>query len=158
MDIHLIDVEEQPVAGVRQHVRLAELTTVLDSAFPKVLDAIRQAGAVPAGAPYARYFGTPSDTVDVEVGFPVAEPFAASGDVVVSTLPAARAAEAVHTGSYDRLPETYRRLETWIAEHDLQALDESWEVYEAGPDSDPDPATWRTRVLFPVSGPQVAQS
>jgi effector-binding domain-containing protein len=158
MDIHLIDVQEQPVAGVRQRVRMDEITTVFDTAFPKVLAAIQQAGAVPAGAPYARYFGTPSDTVDVEVGFPVTQAFTASGDVVVGTLPAARAAEAIHTGSYDTLRETYELLQAWITEHDLQVLDESWEIYEAGPDSDPDPATWRTRVLFPVSGPQVAQS
>ncbi|TRW42891.1 GyrI-like domain-containing protein [Georgenia yuyongxinii] len=158
MDIHLIDVQEQPVAGVRQRVRMDEITTVFDTAYPKVLGAIQQAGGVPAGAPYARYFGMPSDTVDVEVGFPVTEPFTASGDVIGSTLPAARAAEAVHTGAYDTLPETYKVLEAWIAEHNLQVLDESWEIYEAGPDSDPDPATWRTRVVFPVSGPQVERS
>ena len=37
----------------------------------------------------------------------------------------------------------------------LAVLDQSWEIYEAGPESDPDPATWRTRVIFPVTGPQV---
>ncbi len=154
-EIHMIELLEQPVAGVRQQVRMEDLKNLFDTAFEQVLEAIQAAGAAPAGAPYARYFGRPTETVEVEIGFPVLEPFAASGDIVVSTLPAARAAEAIHTGSYDTLAETYRAIERWIAEHELQMLDESWEIYEAGPESDPDPATWRTRILFPVSGPQV---
>ncbi|GAA1636131.1 GyrI-like domain-containing protein [Georgenia ruanii] len=154
-DIHLIDLQEQPVVGVRQRVRMEDIKNLFDTAFEKVLEGIRAAGAAPAGAPYARYFGRPEETVDVEIGFPVQEPFPATGDLVVSTLPAARAAEVIHAGPYDTLPDTYRAMEQWIAEHQLQMLEESWEIYEAGPVSDPDPATWRTRILFPVSGPQV---
>lgn len=154
-DIHLIELPEQAVAGVRQRIRMDEITTIFDTRFQEVLQALQSAGVAPAGAPYARYHGDVGETVDVEIGFPVAEPFSGSGDVQGETLPAARAVETIHEGAYDRLRETYEAVQRWMAEHDLQPLDQSWEIYEAGPESDPDPETWRTRVVFPVSGPQV---
>jgi effector-binding domain-containing protein len=154
-DIHLIELQEQSVAGVRQRIRMDEITTIFDTRFQEVLQALRSAGVAPAGAPYARYHGEVGETVDVEVGFPVEQPFAGSGDVVGETLPAVRAVEAVHEGAYDSLKNTYEAVERWMGERDLKPLDQSWEIYEAGPESDPDPATWRTRVVFPVTGPQV---
>lgn len=152
-EVHLIDVLEQPVAGVRQRVRMDELTGVFDTRFQEVLAALHTAGRHPAGAPYARYRGEPTDTIDVEIGFPVDGPFTVTGDVVPGTLPAVRAAEAVHVGSYDGLPATYDEMFAWISEHGLNAMDEMWEVYESGMESDPDPATWRTRIVWPVTGP-----
>ncbi|PRZ03205.1 hypothetical protein BCE75_11417 [Isoptericola sp. CG 20/1183] len=37
----------------------------------------------------------------------------------------------------------------------LHPLGQSWELYESGPDSDPRPATWRTRVVVAVTGPEI---
>ncbi|WP_164737157.1 GyrI-like domain-containing protein [Georgenia sp. SYP-B2076] len=157
-EIRIIELEEQVTAGVRQIARMDDLTTLFDAKFAEVAQALQASGVTPAGAPYARYRGRPSETVDVEIGFPVAEAFAATGDLVVDALPAVRAVETFHVGSYDKLHETYERVDSWIAEHQLQTLEDMWEVYESGPESDPDPATWRTRILLPLTGPQVEKA
>jgi effector-binding domain-containing protein len=163
-EIRLIEWLEQPTVGVRQVVRWNDLPAVFGRAVPAVATALQRAGRAPAGAPYARYRGRLTDAVDVEVGFPVVEPvpaddvvidLPAGSDVVVDRLPGVRAAESVHTGAYDGLHATYARMESWVAEHHLDVLDQSWEIYEAGPESDPDPATWRTRIVMPVTGPAV---
>lgn len=154
-EIRIIDEPEQTIAGVRQRARMDQLPDIFDMTFQQVAAALMAAGVTPAGAPYARYRGTPTDTVDVEIGFPVAAPFPSTGELVVSSLPAVRAVETVHVGSYASLKDAYRRVEAFIAERGLSRLDQSWEFYDAGPDSDPDPATWRTRVVFPLTGPQV---
>ncbi|WNB86957.1 GyrI-like domain-containing protein [Cellulomonas sp. ATA003] len=162
-EIRLIERLEQPTLGVRQVVRWDEIGDVFGRVIPAVAQALQHLGAVPAGAPYARYRGHFDDSVDLEVGFPVVEPVdvgavvvdLSPGEVVADPLPAVRAAESVHTGAYDGLRETYTRMEAWVAEHHLDTLDQSWEIYESGPESDPDPATWRTRVLLPVTGPAV---
>ncbi|MET3368384.1 UNVERIFIED_CONTAM: hypothetical protein ABIE34_001624 [Jeotgalibacillus campisalis] len=39
------------------------------------------------GPPFAMYHGMPTDTVDVEAGFPVTPDFSAAGDVVNGRLP-----------------------------------------------------------------------
>lgn len=157
-EIRLIDVEEQPTVGLRREVRTEALADFLTTAFTTVMEALSDAGGQPDGAPFALFRGTPSDVVDVEAGFPVAAPITLPGEFASGTLPAARAVEAVHMGSYETLPQTYAEIEGYIAEHDLRPLGDMWERYESGPDSDPDPANWRTRVLWPVSGPQVARS
>ncbi len=160
-EVGLVECQEQPVVGLRQVVPMDRLPEVFGRALPVVVDAVRRAGLVLAGPPYARYRGTPTETVDVEVGLPVeSHPGAdvldieapAGSRVTDEPLPAVRAAETVHAGAYDDLGRTYARVADWVHQHGLEALDESWELYESGPDSDPDPATWRTRVLVAVSG------
>lgn len=157
-EIRIIELQEQATAGVRQIARMDELTTLFDSKFAEVAEALQASRVTPAGAPYARYRGRPTDTVDVEIGFPVTEAFPPTGGLVVDALPAVRAVETFHVGSYDKLRETYQRIESWVAEHELQTLEESWEIYESGPESDPDPTTWRTRILWPLTGPQVEKA
>lgn len=163
-EIRLIECQEQPTVGVRQVVRADDLPALFDRAVPAVAEALQRTDTHPAGPPYARYRGRMRGGFDVEVGFPVTEPARLTGlrieappgsQPVADTLPAVRAAETVHTGAYDGLPDTYARLEAWVEEHDLQPLNESWEFYESGPASDPDPGTWRTRILMAVTGPAV---
>lgn len=154
----IIEETEQPTTGIRRRVRTGELPAFFDDVFHEVFDALKDAGVEPSGAPFARYRGAVGETVDVEAGFPVAEPVPVSGELVAGALPAARAVEAVHTGPYDTMRTTYEAIEAWLAEQGLTALDDMWEIYESGPESDPDPATWRTRIVWPVTGPQVART
>jgi effector-binding domain-containing protein len=154
VEVTIIDHEEQPTVGIRREIRVDQMQEFFAEIFDDVIRALRDAHVDPQGAPFARYRGRPAETVDIEAGFPVAEPFAGSGELVAGTLPAGRAAEAVHVGPYETLRETYAALEAWLGEHGLHAGDEMWERYDSGPASDPDPATWRTRVVWPVSGPE----
>jgi len=153
--ISLIDVEERPTVGVRRQVRMSELTDFFAEVFDTVAAEVERAGARIAGAPFARYRGVPTDVADVEAGFPLTEPWSGGGDLVAGSLPATRAIEAVHQGSYEALPEAYTQIERWAVEHDVRTQGDVWELYEAGPQSDPDPATWRTRIVWPVARPEV---
>ncbi|WP_162458365.1 GyrI-like domain-containing protein [Pseudactinotalea terrae] len=151
-EIHLTEVLEQPVAAVRRRVRMEELQDTMGAAFEQVLAALEESGTRTAGAPYARYRGVSADLVDVEIGFPVESPFAGAGDVVGEVLPAARVVEAVHAGGYDALRSTYEEIERWMREKGVTPSEEMWEFYESGLQSDPDPANWRTRIVWPVTG------
>lgn len=155
-EISLIDVEERPTVAVRRQVRMEELPDFFARVFDEVAAQVEQAGAHLGGAPFARYRGSPGEVVDVEAGFPLTAPWPGGGDLVAGSLPAARAVEAVHRGSYETMRETYLEIERWVAEHELHVQQDCWELYEAGPSSDPDPATWRTRIVWPVEHPRVA--
>lgn len=155
MEISLIDVEERPTVGVRRTVRMAELSEFLSEAFDVVAAEVGRTGARLAGAPYARYRGMPSEVVDVEAGFPLTEPWRHGGDLVAGSLPAARVIEAVHHGGYEELRGAYTAIEAWAVEHRVGTQDDMWELYEAGPQSDPDPQTWRTRIVWPIEHPAV---
>jgi effector-binding domain-containing protein len=146
----ILDLPEQHTVGIRRTVRMDALVEFFDSVYGQVFAAMQEAGVAPTGAPFARYRGEIGETADIEGGFPVAEPFPASGELVAGSLPAGRAVEAVHVGPYDTLVATYAELEGWLADQGLRAGSELWEVYDSGPASDPDPATWRTRLVQPV--------
>lgn len=155
MQISLINVEERPTVGVRRQVRMDALPAFFDEVFESVAAQVEQAGARIAGAPFARYRGVPTDVADIEAGFPLTEPYTGGGDLVTDVLPAARAIEAVHQGGYETLARTYEQIERWAEEHGVRTQDDMWELYEAGPASDPDPETWRTRIVWPVAPAEV---
>lgn len=150
-DIHVVDVVEQPTAGVRGSVPMAELSEFFARAFHDTTAALEAQGVHPVGPPYGRYRGAPGAVVDVEAGFPVAAPVAATGTVVPGRLPGGRAVQTVHVGPYDTMARTYAEIEAFVADHDLARSATVWETYLSDPDTEPDPATWRTRITWPLA-------
>ena len=67
----MIKTSEQPTAVVRERVPMANLTEFFGRAFGAVMAAAQAQHASPTGPPFALYHGMPTDTVDVEAGFPV---------------------------------------------------------------------------------------
>lgn len=150
-DISVIEHGEQPTAVVRQTVPMTELTDFFGRAFTATMAAVQSQGGQVAGPPFGKYYGTPSDVVDVEAGFPVAAPITPAGEVVPGTLPAGRVVEAVHVGPFDTLETTYAEVMRYFTDAGLTPADVMWECYLSDPEAEPDPATWRTQVCWPVA-------
>jgi effector-binding domain-containing protein len=127
---------------------MKELPDFFGRAFAAVSSALEAQRVQPAGPPFALYRGTPTETVDVEAGFPVSTTVAAANGVVAGILPACRAVEAMHVGSYDTLGTTYEAVKQRMQEDGLMAADDMWEYYLS--DQSTDPETWRTLVVWPV--------
>lgn len=150
-DIRITERDEQPTAGIRETVPMAELTEFFSRGFHDTMAAIQAQGVQPAGPPFGKYYGTPAATVDVEAGFPVTSAIAPTGDVLPGTLPGGRVVEAIHVGPYDTLKETYAELERHVAQAGLTPGAVMWESYLSDPEAEPDPATWRTQICWPVA-------
>lgn len=88
--------------------------------------------------------------IDVEAGLPITQAHATRGDIVGGTLPASKAVEAVHIGSYDTMQRSYEEIAGWMAEHSLIPSHEMWEFYLSDPAQEPDPNQWKTRIVWPV--------
>lgn len=146
-----IHTAEQPVAVVREVVPMDALTGFFGRAFGAVMAAVQMQGASPAGPPFALYHGMPGETVDVEAGFPVAGHFQGTGEVASGALPETDAFEAVHTGPYDTLGTTYDAIRERMQAAGAAPADIMWEYYLSDPEKQPDPATWQTRVVWPVA-------
>jgi effector-binding domain-containing protein len=105
---------------------------------------------IPGGEPFAYYHGMPTETVDVETGFPVRGAFTASGDVARGELPDGRVITGLHVGPFETLANTYAQMTAWAESRGLQLGRGMWEVYLTDPDREPDPARWQTRIFVPV--------
>jgi hypothetical protein len=94
----MVHTVEQPTAVVHEKVPMSALTEFFGRAFGAVMAAAQAQHAQLAGTPFALYRGMPTQTVDVEAGFPVVSNFANTEGVAPGTLPEADAFEAIHFG------------------------------------------------------------
>jgi effector-binding domain-containing protein len=81
---------------------------------------------------------------------PVRRRFAATGRVHPYTLAGGTVAVAQHWGPYEAIGESYDELGRWVSEHGRQPAGPMWEMYWTDPESEPDPAKWRTEIFWPV--------
>lgn len=151
MTIELAQREPQLIEGVREVVPMSSLSEFFGRAFGTTAEVLARQGATPKGPPVALYRGPAKDTVDVLAGFPLARPANPEGGVVLETLPGGATVEAVHTGPYDTLSATYGELSDWFTEQCMETPLEMWEEYLVGPETEPDPQRWQTRIVFPLT-------
>ena len=72
-------------------------------------------------------------------------------EVASGALPDTDAYEAIHTGPYDTLGSTYDAIKKSMEADGASPADSMWEYYLTDPEQQPDPATWQTRVVWPVA-------
>ena len=150
LDFRKIQLEAQPIVGVRTTVAMKEIGNVMGPLFGEVHGHIQRSGGQPVGMPLAIYHSIPGETVDLECAIPVASPLAGAGRVQAGELPAGTAATVTHVGPYDDLPQTWAALTAWMQSQGLEGAAAPWEVYVTDPGAEPDASKWRTDIFFPV--------
>lgn len=146
----IVTLEPQHVALLRETVRMDALPAFFDRGFHAVAGVARGQGVSIADAPVGVYFGMPSETVDVGVGFPTDRAITPDAGVTPDTLPGGPAAQVVHEGSYDSMAGTYERLMAWLAEQGRTPGPLMWESYLTEPDPD-HPEAIRTLIVWPLA-------
>jgi len=91
------------------------------------------------------------DTFDFEIGVPVTSPISPFGRVQPGHLPAATVARTVYHGPYEGLGPAWAEFDAWITAQGHTPGPDLWECYVAGPELNPDPATFRTELNRPFS-------
>jgi len=147
----LVHCTEQPTAVLREKVGMDSLTEFFGRAFGTVVEEAKRQRVQLTGPPFALYRGMPTDTVDVEAGFPIPGNLSDTETVVAGVLPETDAFEALHTGPYDTLGETYTAIHDRIRAAGRTPSEAMWEFYLNGPSTEPDPLKWQTRVVWPVT-------
>ena len=79
-----------------------------------------------------------------DFGVEVTRSFVTEGEVYATETPGGEAAVAVHRGPYQRMGETYRTIEQWMAANRRESAGHSWEIYG---DPTPDSADTETTIV-----------
>jgi len=140
---------EQPTAFIRTRTPVEELPEVMDSAYKTIASVISKQRSSPAGPPYAAYHNMDMSDLDVEIGFPLAEPFSREDDVQAGSIPAGSYAACLYTGPYSGIEKGYKALTAWIKGQGLKPTGVSFEFYLNDPD-DTSPEKLLTQILFPL--------
>ena len=104
----------------------------------------------PAGAWFTHHLKMDPAIFDFEICVPVTAPIASSGRVTAGRLPAARVARTVYHGPYEGLGAAWGEFCAWIEAKGYKTAPDLWECYVAGPESNPDPASFRTELNRPL--------
>jgi effector-binding domain-containing protein len=150
--IRIIDAPARQAAVIRFHIPQKELPAVMPAAVKEVLAVLAEQGIAPAGPLFNHYLSMSGGKFEFETGFPVNQPVTPAGRVVPGTLPAARVARAVYPGPYDQLHHVWREFSERVQTAGHSPAPGLWESYVYGPESSPDPATWRTELNQPLAG------
>jgi effector-binding domain-containing protein len=149
---HIVQTEAQLTAVIHLTIPRAKIQTVMGPAISEVMAAVAAQGVGPAGPVFSHHLRMDPDTFDFEVGVPVKAPVSATGRVKASQLPAATVARTIHHGPYEGLGSAWGEFGAWIATEGHTPAADLWECYVAGPESSPDPSTWRTELNRPLTG------
>lgn len=142
--------EARQTAVIRFTIPRAEIRNVMGPAIAEVLAAVAAQGMAPAGPVFSHHLRMDPETFDFEVGVPVHAPVSAANRVKASQLPAATVARTVYHGPYEGLGAAWGEFNAWITAEGHRPAPDLWECYVAGPESNPDPATFRTELNRPL--------
>ncbi len=148
LDPHFEELDAWVSAGIRTSVPISELAGLFGPIYGQVNALIGQAGGTAIGPAYAEYFGMPGDTIDVEIGFGIAEPVEIDG-LNVREHPATTAIVGTHIGSYEKLDESYAELMLWLENQNAELADSMFEWYLSEPDEVPENTV--TKLVFPLA-------
>lgn len=147
----IVQTVARSAAVIRLTVPRKEIRNVMEPAIAEVVATVTAQGIGPAGPVFSHHFRMDPDTFDFEVGVPVRAPVSAAGRVKPSQLPAATVARTVYHGPYEGLGSAWGEFDAWITAEGHTPAPNLWECYVAGPESNPDPATWRTELNRPLA-------
>ncbi len=146
----IVELEPQEAISVRGDVAVADLPAFFERAFTAAAAAAEASGVQIVGPPFGFYPEVPRATVTIEAGFPVSTTVGAVGDAHPIVLPGGRAVVAWHIGPFETMKQTYADLQAWMEAQGVRPASGMWECYVSDPAAEPDPATWRTKIVWPV--------
>jgi len=141
---------EQGTAAVHVTVPREKIREIMGPGLQEVQAALKAQGVKAAGPWLTHHLRMDPKVFDFEICLPVAKPVSATGRVKPGKLEARRVARTVYHGNYEGLGEAWGQFQGWISSQGLKAAPDLWEVYTVGPESSPDPASWRTELNQPL--------
>jgi effector-binding domain-containing protein len=120
-------------------------------ALAELIDVVTDQGIGPAGPMFSHHPRMSPETLDFERGVPVKGPVSSSGRVTAGQLPEATVPRTIYRGPCEGLAVAWGEFDAWTAAQGHTPAPDLWECYLTGPQSVPDPATWRTEFNRPMS-------
>lgn len=141
----------QLTAIIHLTIPRCEIRAVMGPGIAELMATVATQGIAPSGPWFTHYLRMDPGIFDFEISVPVTVPVVAAGRLKAGALPAAKVARTVYRGPYEGLGAEWEKFNAWITANGHVPASDLWEVYIAGPESNPDPTTWRTELNRPLT-------
>ncbi len=141
---------EQLTAMVHITIPRAEIRNAMGPGINEVKAAVAEQRIAIDGPWFTHHLKMDPNVFDFEICLPVKSLVLAAGRVKPGRMPAARVARTVYHGPYEGLGAAWGEFGDWIKARGLAPAEDLWEVYTVDPESNPDPASWRTELNRPL--------
>ena len=138
-------------AIIRLTIPREEIRNVMGPGIAELMAAVAAQSITPTGPWFSHHLRMLPDIFDFEICVPVDSPVEPVGRVKAGQLPVTRVARTIYRGPYEGLGDAWGEFMGWIAAQGLTPREDLWERYLTGPESNPDPATWRTELNRPLT-------
>jgi effector-binding domain-containing protein len=147
-DVRVLPVARIPTAVISRRVSRSELSRVVPECCGLVWAALRAQG-LKGGRNVALYR---ERGAVVEAGVELQTPFSPEGEIVLSELPAGRAATAIHYGPYQDMGAAHEAVQEWCKANGQEFGSVCWEIYGHWQDAwNSDPSQIRTDVFYELA-------
>jgi effector-binding domain-containing protein len=154
----VIQTAPQLIASIHLCVPWGDMRKVMGPGLSELKAAVAAQGIASTGPWFTHHFRRPTDTFDFEICLPVTAQVTPVGRVKAGQLPTTTVARTIYHGDYDGLGAAWGEFEAWIVAKGHKTGSDFWESYVAGPESNADPASWRTELNRPLIAVKVAQA
>jgi effector-binding domain-containing protein len=165
--IELIEKELGDVIEIEEKVPLWKMPSVMKRDFQCILDYVKSKGEDCKEVPYARYLnvdwelemkksvlanivGMFTKKWHFQAGVPVSSNVKGVNHLIGRKIPIQKYIKTIHSGPYQNVGTTYKKMYTWAKSQSLSLMNESIELYLNDPSVTPKDAL-QTMVLIPVS-------
>ena len=136
MTCRIVTTERQLTAVVRAASPFDKIPETQRTTRAALAAALPGLDTGPVGPTCTRWTRPTGSVLPMEIGVIVARPFAPSGEVVSSELPAGRAVHLAMKGGFENLPRAWETLFHWLQGEKLTAAGVNWEIYGATEDAE----------------------
>jgi len=147
----ITELDATATAYIRLTILRNKMPEVFGPAVGELISTVTGQGAGMTGAVFAHHLSMDDPkTFDFELGVPVSSRISPKGRVEGGRRPVTRVAQTVYHGPYEGLPGAWGKFHEWVKSSGHEWTSDIWECYVVTPDSDPDPANWRTQLNRPL--------
>jgi len=147
----IVHTAAQHTAIIHLIIPREEIQNVMGPGLSELMAAVAAQGVSPTGPWFDHHLRMHPDTFDFEIGLPVKSTISVSGRVQPGQLPATTVARTIYHGGYEGLGSAWGEFDAWITAQGHTPGPDLWECFVAGPESNPDPATFCTELNRPLS-------
>ena len=148
--VNVVDFPGRTYLAVRDTLTMDNASAFFGKSFGEMMSALQSTGLAPAGPPAGLYFSWDEETKtsDMAAAVPVDDASSFEGNFEVVKLPANKALQIEHQGSYEGIGEAHYAMEDYCKENNVKVASPVMEEYVTAPQSEKDTSKWMTKIIY----------